>query len=170
MSSLPRVTAVTRERIARELDARGPETVRTEAERDLKLNNPELFDIAARCARDVGNPTRVMGHFYIFYRLLAAEAQAALGTLPESERLQLSLLPRVSGATRSSIVERIDAEGSHRFTRDAVAALERENPELLIAANSFAEGHPDYMGLMAGFALLYACLCAEAAQLRASLH
>jgi hypothetical protein len=170
MSSLPRVTALTRERIARELDARGPEAVRREVESDLQANNPELLDIATRCARDVGDTTRVMTRFCMFYRLLTAEARAALGALTELERLQLSLLPRVSRETRASIVNRIDAQGSQQFTRDAVAELERDNPELLIMANSFAEEHPDYVGVMEGFALLYACLSAEAAQLRVSLH
>jgi hypothetical protein len=74
MSSLPCVVALTRERVAREFDDRGPEVCRTEITLDLEANNPELLDMAARCARDVGNFARVMTGFCVFYRVLSAHA------------------------------------------------------------------------------------------------
>ena len=52
MSTLPRVAPLTRERIAREFDDRGPEVCRTEIALDLEANNPEILDMATRCARD----------------------------------------------------------------------------------------------------------------------
>jgi hypothetical protein len=171
MSSLPRVGGLTRERIAREFDDRGPEVCRTEIILDLEANNPELLDMAARCARDVGDFARVMTGFCLFYRLLTAEAHAALGTSHGSgDPRQLSLLPRVSAATRAAVVRRIDAISSQEFTREALAELERNNPELLLMAHNFAEDQEDYLGVMQGFALLFACLSAEAAQERGVLH
>jgi hypothetical protein len=171
MSSLPRVASLTRERISRELDDRGPEVCRTEITADLEVNNPELLDMATRCARDVGDFARIMTGFCMFYRLLATEARAALGTPSDpGEGQQLRLLPRVSAATRAAIVRRIDAIGSQDFTREALAELERNNPELLLMAHNFAEDQADYAGVMQGFALLYASLVAEAAEERGVLH
>jgi hypothetical protein len=171
MSSLPRVASLTWERIAREFDDRGPEVCCTEITLDLEANNPELLDMAARCARDVGDFGRIMRGFCMFYRLLTAEARAALGASRDiGDRQQLSLVPRVSPATRAGIVKRIDAIGSKEFTREAIAALEDNNPELLLMAHNFADGQADYGGVMQGFALLYACLLAEAAQERGILH
>jgi hypothetical protein len=60
--------------------------------------------------------------------------------------------------------------GSQEFTRETVAELEQNNPELLIMSHNFAEDHEDYGGVMQGFALLYASLLAEAAQERGVLH
>jgi hypothetical protein len=51
-----------------------------------------------------------------------------------------------------------------------IADLERFNPELLQMSHNFAEEQADYGGVMQGFALLYACLCAEGAQERGVLH
>ncbi len=171
MSALPRVSAVTRERAAREFDDRGPEVCRAEITRELEANNPELLDMARRCARDVGDFTRIMTGFCMFYRLLNLEAQAAIAALPgNAERYALTLLPRVSPQTRREIVGRIDAAGAEAFTRDAIVALERNNPELLIMGHQFAEDQPDYVGVMQGFALLYASLVAQAAQERGTVH
>jgi hypothetical protein len=171
MKSLPRVGDVTRERIAREFDDRGPDVCRAEITADLQANNPELLDIATRCARDVGDFIRIMTGFCMFYRLLHAEAQAARITLqaPGSTQ-QLSLLPRVTEDTRTDIVKRIDAIGSQAFTREAIAELEHNNPELLLMAHHFAENQNDYAGVMQGFALLYACLSAEGGRQHAVLH
>jgi hypothetical protein len=83
---------------------------------------------------------------------------------------KLSLLPRVSAETRAQIVRRIDSLGSQGFTNEVIADLERCNPELLQMAHNFAEEQADYGGVMQGFALLYACLCAEGAQERGVLH
>src|SRR5882757_10449032 len=161
MSSLPRVTGLTRERIAREFDDRGPDVCRTEITLDLEANNPELLDMAARCARDVGDSVRIMTGFCMFYRLLTAEARAALGASRDlGDRQDMSLLPRVSPGTRADIVKRIDAIGSKKFTRESIAALEDKNPELLLMAHNFSEDQADYGGVMQGFALLYASLSA----------
>jgi hypothetical protein len=170
MSSLPRVEALTRERVAREFDDRGPEVCRTEITLDLDENNPELLDMAARCARDVGNFARVMTWFCMFYRVLTSQARAGLRASPEQDKQQLSLLPRVSAATRAEIVRRIDVVGSQEFTRETVAELESNNPEVLLMAHNFAEDHKDYGGVIQGFALLYASLLAEAARERGVLH
>jgi hypothetical protein len=80
MSPLPRVTSLTRERLARELDDRGPEVCTTEFALELEVHNPELLDMAIRCARDVGGPVespQVASGFSFFYRLLSNEAHAA---------------------------------------------------------------------------------------------
>jgi hypothetical protein len=89
-----RVAGVTRERIAREFDDRGPEVRRAEITLELDANNPELLDMATRCARDMGDFARTMAGFCMFYRLLAAEARAGLGAM--GDRPPLSLLPPVS--------------------------------------------------------------------------
>jgi hypothetical protein len=171
MSSLPRVAGVTRERVTREFDDRGPDVCRTEIMLELEASNPELLDMAARCARDVGNFDRIMTGFCIFYRLLTAEARAALRGSPDSSGAQqLTLLPRVSAATRALIAGRIDALGSQQFTQAALAELEHSNPELLYMAHNFASDQYDYVGVMQGFALLFACLAAQAAQERGVLH
>jgi hypothetical protein len=171
MSSLPRVGGLMRERVAREFDDRGPEVCRTEITLDLEAGNPELLDMAVRCARDVGDFARIMTGFCMFYRLLTAEARAARRTSPDlDDRQQLSLLPRVAPATRAAIVKRIDAMGSKAFTRESIAELEANNPELLVMAHNFAEDQADYGGVMQGFALLYASLLAEAVQERGVLH
>jgi hypothetical protein len=170
MSSLPRVTPLTRERVAREFDDRGPEVCRTEITLELEANNPELLDMAARCARDVGNFARVMTGFCMFYRVLAAQARAGLDASSDLDEQQLSLLPRVSPATRAAIVLRIDALGSQEFTRETATELEHNNPELLLMSDNFASDHSDYGGVMQGFTLLYACLLAEAARQRGALH
>jgi hypothetical protein len=171
MSSLPRVAGVTRERIAREFDDRGPDVCRAEITLELEASNPELLDMAVRCARDVGNFDRIMTGFCIFYRLLTSEARAALRTSQDSSGAQqLTLLPRVSSQTRALIVGRIDALGSQQFTQGALTELEHNNPELLIMAHNFASDQYDYAGVMQGFALLFACLSAEAEQERGVLH
>jgi hypothetical protein len=171
MSSLPRVAALTRERVAREFDDRGPEVCRTEIILDLQANNPELLDIATRCARDVGDATRIMTGFCLFYRLLTAQARATAGISQAGPaQRQLPALPRVSAATRADIVKQIGMLGSQEFTSKATEELERNNPELLLMAHHFAEGQTDYLGVMQGFALLFACLSSEAARERGVLH
>jgi hypothetical protein len=75
--------------------------------------------MATRCARDVGEFTRVMTGFCMFYRLLTYEARAAsaMSHVP-GDNQKLSLLPRVSAQTRAQIVRRIDSLGSQGFTAD----------------------------------------------------
>jgi hypothetical protein len=171
MSTLPRVADITRERVAREFDERGPEVCRTEITLDLEANNPELLDMARRCAHDVGAFGRIMTGFCMFYRLLAAEARAAVAPAgARAEPQSLRLLPQVSPEIRAAIVKHIAAVGSQAFIREAIGELERNNPGLLLMAHNFAEGHNDYGGVMQGFALLYASLVAAAAQDRGVLH
>ena len=171
MGSLPRVSDLTRERVAREFDDRGPDVCRSEITSELEASNPELLDMATRCARDVGNFTRMMTGFCMFYRLLTAEARAAISaTVGAADRQPLPLLPRVSTGTRAAIVNRIDSIGSKEFTRETIAELERDNPGLLLMWHNFAEDQSDYVGVMQGFALLYASLSAESAQERTALH
>jgi len=171
---LPRVSALTRERLARELDDRGPEVCRTEFALELETDNPELLDMAIRCARDVGGPVgaaQVMTRFVFFYRLLSNEAHEAVGVPREPSGVPtLSLLPRVSPETRDVMVKRIDALGPAEFTRQATAEIERSNPELLVMAHSFAEGQRDYIGVMQGFALLYASLLEQSLTKSGALH
>ncbi len=170
MISLPRVRDSTRERVAREFDARGPDVCRSEILKDLEVGNPELLDMATRCARDVGDFARTMTGFCMFYRVLTVEARAALAPAEDQGTQQFALLPRVSPATRMEIVSRIDAIGAEEFTRLALAECERSNPELLLMWHNFAEEHVDYIRVMQGFALLYAALSAEARRERGALH
>jgi hypothetical protein len=171
MNSLPRVAGLTRERVAREFDDRGPEVCRTEIILDLQTNNPELLDMATRWARDVGDSTRIMTGFCLFYRLLTAQARAAAGVSQAGPALQqLPALPRVSAATRADIVKQISMLGSQEFTSRTLDELERNNPELLLMAHYFAESQADYLGVMQGFSLLFACLSAEAERERGVLH
>ena len=67
---LPRVTEETRELIAREFDTRGPDVCTAEVVAHLKQHNPELLDMATRCAADIGDSQKVMLGFAIFFRLL----------------------------------------------------------------------------------------------------
>ena len=170
MSSLPRVVAITREKVTREFDDRGPDVCRAEITRELEESNPELLDMATRCARDVGNVARIMTGFCMFYRLLTSAARASLGTASEAAAVHSSLLPRVSSLTRSQLVRQIESSGSERFTLEALDELERHNPELLLMSHHFAEDQADYSGVMQGFALLFAALTAEAEQERSILH
>ena len=71
-----------------------------------------------------------MTAFGMFYRLLAAEARAPLGSAA------LNPLPRVTAEVRDTIVKRIDQTGDETFTREAIDNLEIENPELLQMARS----------------------------------
>ena len=84
MSSLPRIAEYTRERIAREFDSLGPDACLEEILLDLRQNNPELLDMASKCAADVGNPSSIMVGFGMFYRLLVAEASAGRARLPHA--------------------------------------------------------------------------------------
>ncbi len=171
MSWLPRVAEQTRERISREFDNLGPDACLSEIARDLRANNPELLDMAAKCARDVGNQAQVMVGFGMFYRLLVAQSSAAVPPAPQAGGARaLDALPRVTPQTRDLVVKQIERQGSETFTRRSIEELERGNPELLQMAHNFSSRHKDYLGTMQGFALLYACLATQAAADRASLH
>jgi hypothetical protein len=162
LSSLPRVSESTRERISREFDNLGPDACVAEITVGMRRNNPELLDMARRCAADIGpeggGQGEVMVGFAMFYRLLAAEAASDLA------------LPRVTPQTRGRIVQDIEQRGSEAFTYDALAQMERGNPELLQMAHGFATRQSHYLAMMQGLALVYASLIAQAADDRAVLH
>jgi hypothetical protein len=158
MSWLPRVAEHTRERVSREFDNLGPEACVAEITEELRANNPEVLDMAKRCARDIGSPAEVMAGFGMFYRILVVQSAAAFA------------LPCVTPHTRERILGQIDAGGSEAFTHDALAELERTNPELLQMAHFFASRQKDYLGMMQGFALIHACLAAQAVADRANLQ
>jgi hypothetical protein len=164
LSTLPRVTELTRERISREFDNLGPDACMAEIKADLRQHNPELLDMASRWARDSGETKSLMTVFGMFYRLLAAEARAPLGPSV------LTPLPRVSAEVRVAIVERIDRTGDKTFTREALDNLEAHNPELLQMAHGYASRHPDYGRTMQGFALLHEALLIQSQRDRANRH
>src|SRR5882672_7410153 len=98
MSLLPRVTEKARELVAREFDTRGPDVCMAEVIEHLERHNPELLDMAAKCAADLGNPAKAMVGFGMFYRLLIMQFPATVGAglLPP--------LPRVGAETRALLV------------------------------------------------------------------
>lgn len=175
MSLIPRVAEYTRERICREFDNLGPDTCRSEISQLLNQSNPELLDMATKCAVDVsrntGEPEKIMVGFCMFYRLLLAQAAATSG--PDVSGINGAPrpgLPRVTLATRNLMVKQIDRSGPDAFTRSAIADLEHSNPELLCMADDFASRHEDYLGVMQGFALLYSSLVAQCAADRLRLN
>ena len=102
MSLLPRVTEKTREMVAREFDARGPEVCITEIIAHLERQNPELLDMAAKWAADLKDPAKAMLGFGMFYRLLTPVHLGAGALTP---------LPRVSEETRVRLASEIDEKG-----------------------------------------------------------
>lgn len=164
MSVLPRVTELTRERISREFDDLGPDACMAEIRADLRQHNPELLDMASRWAAGGRETASLMTAFGMFYRLLAAEARAALGSTA------LYVLPRVSAEVRDAIVERIDRTDSETFTHEAIDNLEAHNPELLQMAHGYASPRPDYGRAMQGFALLHEALLIQSLRDQANRH
>ena len=163
MSLLPRVTVSAREIIAREFDVRGSDVCLAEIVQRLRKDNPEFLDMAAKCAADLGSPTKLMVGFAMFYRLLTMPSPA-FGEGPKTA------LPRVDAETRAALVAEIDNKGAEVFTLEAVDELEANNPELLQLAHSFASGLTDYLRAMQGFALLYKSLVIQAITERGRLH
>src|ERR1700730_8833129 len=97
VSPLPPVTPLIRERIAREFDDRGPDACMVEVADDLTRNNPELLDMAAKCANSLGDYRRIMVGFGMFYRLLLAPAS------PGDDRSRSSAREAVTPQTRHTI-------------------------------------------------------------------
>jgi hypothetical protein len=164
MSVLPRVTELTRERISREFDDLGPDACMAEITADLRRHNPELLDMASRWAAGGSEAASLMTAFGMFYRLLAAEARAALGSST------FYVLPRVSAEVRDAIVERIDRTDGEIFTHEAIDNLEAHNPELLQMAHGYASPRPDYGRTMQGFALLHEALLIQSLRDQAKRH
>jgi hypothetical protein len=155
---LPCVSHITRERIARELDDRGPEVCLTETLQELSVANPEILDIATKCAASFGQASaKILLELCVFYRLLAEEFRATHPALRV-----LAPIPRVTKATRAKIVGDIDQHGVDEFTLKAVAHLEQQNPELLDMANGSATRLGSYLPVMQGFALVYRALVEQA--------
>src|SRR4051812_41970064 len=120
MSWLPRVVEHTRERVSREFDSLGPDACVFEISENLRANNPELLDIAMKCARDVGDPAGVMVGFGMFYRLLLAQSSAALSPAAQpGEARTLDALPRVTSQTRALVLKHIERRGGDGVTREA---------------------------------------------------
>src|ERR1700733_15234821 len=112
MSALPRVAESTREQITREFDDAGPDACIAGISAHLREHNPEWLHMAAKCAGDVGDPQRIMGGFCMFYRLLIAQAAPSRPMAIESDAsAELNPLPRVTMATRTAIVDKIDQSG-----------------------------------------------------------
>jgi hypothetical protein len=164
MSFLPRVTQKARELIAREFDSRGPDICMAEVIEHLKQRNPELLDMATKCAVDLGNPTKVMVGFSMFYRLLIGQFPAV------ADARMLVPVPRITVETRALLVTAIDEKGSHAFTMEAIDELEKTNPELLQMAHNCASELGNYLHAMQGFALLYKSLLIQSRAERTRLH
>ena len=157
MSLIAPLAEATRERIAREFDDRGPSACMAEILTDLKRNNPELLDIASRCAESLGDAGRIMQAFGMFYRLMIDPWP------PSGHPLGLSPLPRVTPDTRGTLVEEIDREGPEAFTLRTVSDLERGNPELLRALHAIASATRHPLGVTQGLALFYRAVIVQAA-------
>jgi hypothetical protein len=158
------VNEETRERIAREFDDRGPQACMDEILGDLRRNNPELLDIAYRCAASLGQAPRVMITFGMFYRLMLAPWK------PSTDRRSLSPMPRVTPQTRDRLVAEIDAKGAEDFTLDVVTELAETNPELLQALHALVSTAPDPLGVTQGLTLFYQAVILQAANGRSLPH
>lgn len=171
MSLLPRVTEHTRESVVRQFDDLGPQSCVAEITADMSSNNPELLDMAERCARDLGEPERIMVGLCMFYRLLSSQAASGEDdSTPPQAQLAMSALPRVTPETRNLVVEEIDRKGPAAFTEECLGRLQRHNPELLQMAHNFADRYPQYLQIMQGMALLWASLAAQLEVDRAHMH
>lgn len=162
MNSLPRVTARAREQLSKDLDNRGPDACMAAVLSILEKDNPELLDMARKCAADVGDEEKVMLGFAMFYQLLLSSAGFGLDGFGQ--------LPRVTAQTRNALVDEIDIEGVEAFTLRAIEDLDVSNPELLQMAHNFAARHKHYLGVMQGFALFHRSLSFQARLDRRSLH
>jgi hypothetical protein len=156
--------------VARQFDDVGPEGCVDEIVADLRSNNPELLDMAQKCARDVGDPERIMIGFCMFYRLLTVQSGTGRADAPAQSKTEMSTLPHVSAATRALVVREIDAKGPEAFTDEYVRHLELDNPELLQMAHNFAAHHAQYLRIMQGIALLWASLVAQLRADRTYMH
>lgn len=164
MTSLPCVTEWTREWVARQFDDLGPDACIAEITDCLTRENPELLEMARKCAADVGDGPKIMVGFGMFYQLLLVASTAA------AQKQILHPLPCVTSETRDKLVREIDEDGSVVFTMRSIEDLEFTNPELMQMAHNFASRHEDYLGVMQGFALIYRSLVVQSAADRSYLH
>ena len=82
----------------------------------------------------------------------------------------MSSLPRVTEVTRERISREFDNLGPDACVTDIAAAMRRHNPELLQMAHGFASRQRSYLGMMQGFALIYASLTAQSEADRVRMH
>ncbi len=164
MSLIALITEAARERIAQEFDDRGPDACMAEIMIDLRRNNPELLDIASRCAASLGGAPRIMQSFGMFYRLMIDPWR------PADNPLSLSPLPHVTSETRDRLVEEIDRDGPVAFTINVVVELEQSNPELLQAMHAIASATPEPLAMTQGLALFYRAVVLQVAGGRPALH
>jgi hypothetical protein len=130
----------------------------TETLQELSVANPEILDMATKCAASFGHRSaKILLELCVFYRLLSAELRATDPAL----RI-LAPIPRVTKATRDRIVGEIDEHGVDAFTLRAIEHLEQQNPELLQMANGSATRLGNYLAVMQGFALVYRALVEQA--------
>jgi hypothetical protein len=186
MSALPRVVETTRERVTKEFDNLGPELCLSWISTELERNNPELLDMARRCASDVApegtDPAKILLGFAMFYRLLLAQGETPQTPTEKSGQkssasdcivhyldpqkgrhgMRLNPLPRVTPEVRDALVQQIDDQSPEVFTVAALEDLDFHNPQLLHMAHNFAMRFTDYLGIMQGFALLYMALTLQA--------
>jgi hypothetical protein len=164
MSFVPRVTEKVRELVARDFDARGPDVCMAEIVKHLERHNPEILDMAVKCAADSDSPDKALMGFSMFYRLLIVQLSSHAGGAA------LIMPPRVSAETRALLVSEIDEIGTEAFIMKAIAELQESNPELLQMAHNFAAGLKNYLHVMQGFALLYKSLLMQSQEERGTLH
>jgi hypothetical protein len=170
MSVLPRVTERTRERVSREFDDLGPAVCVAHITAELQRDNPEILDMATKCARDTTRTDDVFAGFSMIYRLLVVAAATDYRTVVAGSVGASPPLPRVSENTRDQVVREIDRLGPEGFTTTYIENLERENPELLHMAHRFATLHDEYIQIMQGVALLWASLILQWTADRGVLH
>jgi hypothetical protein len=161
MNFLPRVSTDARELISREFDSRGPDVCVAEISEHLREHNPELLDMAKRCAADPKNGSKAMVGFTMLYRVLMVQSRLSGAQSP---------IPRVTEETRDRLVAEIDEIGEEAFTIRALGDLQESNPELLQMAHIFSSGLEDYLSAMQGFALLYKALLMQSMEGRHTLH
>jgi hypothetical protein len=131
----------------------------SETRHELRETNPEVLDMATKCAESFGGESeRILLELFIFYRLLRTEYKAM-----DSRLRELTPFPRVTPRTRDRLVEQIDGEGLEAFTLGAIEHLRQHNPELLEMAHNSAGRCADYLPVMQGFALVYKALAEQAA-------
>lgn len=76
----------------------GPQACVAEIVSDLQRNNPEILDMATKCAHDIGEPEEILVGFCMFYRLLAFKSVAEQAKLKQaySQMGMSPPLPRVT--------------------------------------------------------------------------
>jgi hypothetical protein len=138
MSSVPRVSITTRERVSREFDELGPSASTQHIINLLERFDPELLDIISKAARDISGSPKILTGFAFFVRLLILETGSAHQGLHATYSL-----PRITPETRELLVKKIDAQGTEAFLKQGIEELERNNPELLQVAHHFASAQRD---------------------------